>query len=83
MNLNHGLDKLLQYQYLLHTIRPYKRRYVPWPKKEDIDGLDAVMEHYNYSYDKAKEAMFLLSKDDIEKIKLETRKGGATKNTKY
>lgn len=76
MNLNHGTDKLLQYQYLLNTIRPYKRRFVPWAKREDIDGLEAVMEHYNYSYDKAKEAMSVLSNDQINDIKRRVHKGG-------
>jgi Bacteriophage clamp loader A subunit len=76
MNLLCHLDRLPQYQYLLNSIRPYKRRYQPWAKREDIDGLEAVMEHYNYSYDKAKEAMSVLSNDQINDIKRKVHKGG-------
>jgi hypothetical protein len=76
MNLLPSADKLLQYQYLLNSIRPYKRPRKKWLKREDIDGLDAVMEYYNYSYDRAKEAMNVLSNDQINEIKRRIHKGG-------
>lgn len=32
MNRLHFLDKDMQYQYLIHSIRPMKRKFPPWQK---------------------------------------------------
>jgi hypothetical protein len=74
MNKLPDTDKLLQFHYLLNTIRSYKRPFQKWQKREDIDGIEAVKEYYNYSNEKAKEAMLVLSNDQIEFIK--RSKGG-------
>jgi hypothetical protein len=76
MNVLCHLDPLLQYQYLLNSIRAHKRPYQKWLKREDIDGLEAVKEYYNYSNDKAKEALSVLSNDQINDIKRRLHKGG-------
>ena len=34
MNLLPGIDKDMQYSYLLNTIRPMKRKFAPWQKPE-------------------------------------------------
>ena len=56
MNKNPGLSGNMQYQYLLNTVRGYKRPFRKWEKRETIDDLDAVKEYYNYSNEKAREA---------------------------
>lgn len=76
MNCNPNLDPLLQYHYLLNTIRPYKRPFQKWQKRETVEDLDAVKEYYNYSNEKAKEALAVLSRSQIEQIKKELDKGG-------
>lgn len=76
MNKLPSADRILQYQFLLNTIRSYKRPFQKWQKREDIDGLDAVKEYYNYSNEKAKDAMSILSDDDIMEIKKRINKGG-------
>lgn len=75
MNKVPDTDRLLQFHYLLNTIRSYKRPFQSWQKKEDIDGLAAVKEYYNYSNEKAKEALMVLSNDQLEYIK--RSKGGS------
>lgn len=76
MNMMPGTDKLLQYHYLLNTVRSYKRPFQKWQKREDIDGLEAIKEYYNYSNDKAKDALSILSKDQLDEIKRRLNKGG-------
>jgi hypothetical protein len=76
MNKLPNADKLLQYQYLLNTIRGYKRPFQKWHKKETIENLDAVKEYYNYSDEKAKEALLVLSDDHLAEIKKRLFKGG-------
>jgi len=76
MNKLPNTDGLLQYQYLLNTIRGYKRPYQKWHKREAIENLDAVKEYFNYSNDKAKEALLVLSDDQLKEIKKKLFKGG-------
>ena len=76
MNKVPGLPAALQYQYLLNTVRGYKRPFRKWEKRETIDDLEAVKEYYNYSYEKAKEALVLLSNAQKEAIRKAIDKGG-------
>lgn len=76
MNKYPNLPANLQYHFLLNSIRGYKRPFRKWEKRETIDNLDAVKEYYNYSNEKAKEALVLLNATQLEKIKKELNKGG-------
>lgn len=76
MNKVPNLDTMLQYHYLLNSIRGYKRPYQKWLKKETLDDLEAVKEYFGYSNEKAKEALSVLSNDQIIEIKKQLNKGG-------
>lgn len=76
MNMTPSTDNLLQYHYLLNTVRGYKRPFQKWQKRETQENLDAVKEYYNYSNEKAKEALSILSDAQIEQIKKNLNKGG-------
>ena len=76
MNKNPGLPAYLQYSYLLNTIRGYKRPFRKWEKRETIDDLEAIKEYYNYSNEKAKEALVLLDTAQLETIRKAIDKGG-------
>ena len=76
MNRFPGLPATLQYQYLLNSIRGYKRPFRKWEKRETIDDLDAVKEYYNYSYEKAKDALVLLNATQLDEIRKAISKGG-------
>ena len=65
MNKNPGLPGSMQYRYLLNTVRGYKRPFRKWEKRETIDDLEAVKEYYNYSNEKAREALVLLNTTQI------------------
>lgn len=76
MNLHPELEKDLQYQYLLNTIRPMKRKFQPWQKSEADKNLDCVKTYFGYSNQKAKEALRILNDEQIAEIKRRTDKGG-------
>jgi hypothetical protein len=76
MNLHPELEKDLQYQYLLNTIRSMKRKFQPWQKSETDKKIDCVKTCFGYSNQKAKEALRILNDDQIAEIKRRTDKGG-------
>lgn len=82
MNKHPSLDKLLQYQYYLNTIRPYKRPFQKWHKKDSIENLSLIKEYYNVSNDKAKEILGILTDAQIEIIKKKLEKGGINDKSK-
>ena len=75
MNLNAHLDKDMQYSFFLYTLRN-RKRFSPWLKKEQIEDLDLVKKHYGYSNEKAKVAVSLLTKTQIEYIRNKHDMGG-------
>jgi hypothetical protein len=79
MNLNHWLDNDLQYQYLINTIRPMKRKFQPWQKVEKNSDLIYVKEYFGFNNEKARHALRILNDDQITLIKDKTNKGGVTK----
>ena len=80
MNMNPSIPAKLQYQYLLNTIRPMKnRKFQPWQKQAVVKEMDCVKEYFGYSDVKAKEALRILSAEQIAFIKEKIDKGGVKK----
>lgn len=79
MNMNHNLPSTLQYQYFLNTIRPMKRKFQTWHKQSVPKDLECVKEYFNYSNEKAKEALRILTDDQLTFIKEKIDKGGVKK----
>jgi hypothetical protein len=80
LNLYPEMDKDLQYQYLLNTIRSMKRKFQPWQKASADKDLECVKEYFGYSNQKAKEALRILNDEQIAEIKANTIKGGVNKS---
>ena len=78
MNGYHFLPNNMQYHFLLIIVRK-KKRFAKWMKAEKLKDLDYVKEYYGYSNEKAKTALSILTKDDIEHIKKSLNKGGRNK----
>ena len=72
------LDKKLQFDFLLNSVRS-RKRYTPWLKANKLDNLEDVKEYYNYSNDKAKQALDILTDEQIATIKQKLNKGGMRK----
>ena len=75
MNLNHQLDKDMQYSFFLNTIRK-RKRFSPWLRKDKIKDLECVKRYYGYSNEKASQALKILSKEQINFIKQRLEIGG-------
>lgn len=75
LNINNRLDKKLQYDFLINTVRT-KKRFSPWIKKEKIKNLECVKSYYGYSTEKAEQALRILSEEQIDFIKQKLDVGG-------
>jgi len=75
MNRYSNLDKNWQYYFLLNSI-PKKKRFSKWAKKEVDKPLELVMEYFGYSAEKSKEAIKLLSAEQLNIIEQKLEKGG-------
>lgn len=76
MNRRAGLPNLLQFDYLINSIRSMKRDH-RWIKKSEKDqDLEMIVEYYGMSPAKAQEALRVLTQDQLEDIKKRTIKGG-------
>ena len=75
MNARPHLEKRLQFEFLINTVRP-RKRYNKWLKAETVDVLATVQEYYGYSIDKARQVLPLLSADQLEQIKNKLNRGG-------
>ena len=75
LNINNRLDKKLQYDFLINTVRT-KKRFSPWIKKEKIKDLEYVKSYYGYSTEKAEQALRILSEEQINFIKQKLDVGG-------
>ena len=75
MNRNHFVDRDMQFQFLLNSIKA-KKRFTPFLRSERIKDIECVKEYYGYNNDKARSALNILSKDEINLIKEKLYKGG-------
>ena len=75
MNRLHGLDNDLQYSFYLNSLRK-KRRFSPWQKKDKVEDFDLIKDYFKYSDEKARDALRILTKDQIELIRSKMNTGG-------
>ena len=75
MNLNNHIDKKLQFDFLLNSIRT-RKRYTPWLKASKQKDIEYVKEYYGYNNEKAKSALKILNDEQIKTIKDSLNKGG-------
>ena len=75
INQYHFLDKKMQYDFFLNTLRA-KKRFSPWLRKDEIKDLDLVKRYYGYSNEKAKQALRILTKEQLNFIKSKFETGG-------
>lgn len=75
MNRYHHIDNKLQYHFLINIIRK-RKRFSKWIKPETESDIEAIKEYYGYSNEKARQALTLLSPEQIKIIKQKVSKGG-------
>jgi hypothetical protein len=75
MNMNHHLDKDMQYSFYLNSLRK-KKRFSPWLRKDKVTDLECVKSYYGYSNEKASQALKILTKEQLTFIKKRLDIGG-------
>jgi ATP-dependent DNA ligase len=75
VNQRHHIDHQLQFDFLINIVRK-KKRFSKWYKLQRDEDIDAVMEYYEYSRDKARQVVDLLTEDQITQIRKSQSKGG-------
>ena len=75
MNQYPNLDKKLQYDFFINTVRS-RKRFSPWGKKEKVKDIELVKEFYGYSTEKAMQALRILTENQLIVIKDKLNKGG-------
>ena len=75
MNLNHHIDNRLQFDFYINIVRK-KKRFSKWMKPETVSDVEVVKEYYGYSNEKAKQALTLLTSEQINELKKKVFKGG-------
>jgi hypothetical protein len=76
MNRRHFLDNKLQYDFLFHSVRKYKRKYQKWLKYDETKNVEVIKCYYNCSTQKAEEYINILTEDQIKCISEKLDKGG-------
>ena len=76
MNQYPTLDNKMQYDFYYHTFRAKKRPYQKWFKSSASEDLLNVKEYFSFSSEKAKEALRILTSDQLQYISKIVDKGG-------
>lgn len=75
MNQNHTLPKKAQFLYLLNITRA-RKRFSKWFKEETSDDILLISEVFGYNKSKAKEALKILSQEQLNELRIKTETGG-------
>lgn len=76
MNQHSTIPVDWQFFFLLNTI-PKKKRFSKWSKKDkETKSIQLVKEYYGYSNERAKEALSVLSDNQLKQIEEKLQKGG-------
>mgnify|MGYP006268478823 CR=1 FL=1 len=72
MNMNFHLHKKAQYDYLINIVRGMKRPFTQWHKASKTNDLEAVKLFFGYSTRHAREALKLLTDEQLKIIRKKT-----------
>ena len=75
MNMDHHLSKDMQYKFYINIVRK-KKRFAPWLRKNSMDDISVIQKYYGYSFEKAQQALKILSTEQIDYIKSKLDQGG-------
>lgn len=75
MNRHSHLDSRLQFDFLINIVRK-RKRFSKWAKPQIESDIEVIKEYYDYSNEKARQALSLLSPDQIDGLRKRVSKGG-------
>jgi hypothetical protein len=76
MNMYYSLPKKMQYDFYINSLRK-RKRYINSVSREKIQDLDYVKRYYGYSNEKAKQALRILTPEQLNYIKAKFEIGGS------
>lgn len=78
MNRFHELDKKLQFDFLLNSIRKNKR-FSKWHKAEVDEKVQLICDYYKCNISKAKDVVTILTAEQLRQLEEKMRTGGANR----
>ena len=75
MNKFHHLDSRLQYSFLINIVRK-RNRFSKWNKSIESENINAIKRYYDYSNEKARDVLPLLSNENLKTIRGRINHGG-------
>ena len=75
MNQKAYLDNRLQFDFLINIVRK-KKRFSKWMKQSSVSDVEVVKEYYGYSNEKARQALSLLTPEQLKALEKKVAKGG-------
>ena len=75
MNVHNHLDKKMQYDFYINSLKP-RKRFTPWVRKETLEHLELVKQYYGYNHNKAVAALRILTNSELDEIKKLLDTGG-------
>ena len=74
MNKYPQLDKKLQYDFFINSLRK-RKRFSPWLRKDKVKHIEAVRQYYGFSTEKAEQALNILSNEQLDYIYVKLNTG--------
>jgi len=75
MNSRPHLEKSLQNNFLINTIRS-KKRFSKWIKPQKLEAIEIIKDYYGYSTEKARQVVSIFTEKQLENLKEKLKKGG-------
>ena len=75
MNQKAHLDNRFQFDFLINIVRK-KKRFSKWMKQSSASDVEVVKEYYGYSNEKARQALSLLTPEQLKALEKKVTKGG-------
>ena len=75
MNKYPNLEKRLQYDFFINSLRK-RKRFSPWLRKDKVKNIEAVKSYYGFSTAKAEQALTILSNEQLDYIYEKLNTGG-------
>ena len=75
MNIFPNLDKKLQYDFYINSLR-VRSRFSTWLRKDVIKDLEYVKRYYQYNNEKAQQSLKILTSEQLNFIKSKFETGG-------
>lgn len=76
MNKHHHIDSTSQFYFFINTVRK-RKRFTKWHKRQQPhDDIEAIKRYYGFNERRAREAVKLLSEQQLQIIREKTQHGG-------